>query len=423
SFGINEDTQSNTVQRSDLGMLKLSAKYKPNVNNQLDYDILGRVSKESQDQNFLSSVIGATDQAESTSPYSINQNLNYYYTLDETNIFAVEAQHLLQDEDPFYNAIIENADGSGNTDSYYATASNLGLDVNQANYNVTQDKRVQSNQLDAKVDYWNILNPKSNINFTLGTIYSYQHFTSNLFQTLDSGTQITPVPDDNDGLVNNNIRYSFTDVYLGAHYTLKSGKFTFTPGFSAHAYNVNNSQFGQKYTDNFFRLLPDLDVRLQLKNSENLNFNYRMQTQFTDVTNFARGYVMNRDNSFFAGIAELENAISHNVRLSYFSFNMFNYTNVFAFVNYSKRIDQIRNLTNFESVVRSSTPFNSAYADETLSANGRFQRRFGKLQASINGDFTYSKFNQFIQNNRTVNENYTQTYGTQLRTNFKTAPN
>src|SRR5690606_27376324 len=69
SFGINEDTQSNTVQRSDLGMLKLSAKYKPNVNNQLDYDILGRVSKESQDQNFLSSVIGATDQAESTSPY------------------------------------------------------------------------------------------------------------------------------------------------------------------------------------------------------------------------------------------------------------------------------------------------------------------------------------------------------------------
>src|SRR5690606_30395388 len=103
SFGINEDTQSNTVQRSDLGMLKLSAKYKPNVNNQLDYDILGRVSKESQDQNFLSSVIGATDQAESTSPYSINQNLNYYYTLDETNIFAVEAQHLLQDEDPFYN--------------------------------------------------------------------------------------------------------------------------------------------------------------------------------------------------------------------------------------------------------------------------------------------------------------------------------
>src|SRR5690606_12820328 len=177
------------------------------------------------------------------------------------------------------------------------------------------------------------------------------------------------------------------------------------------------------YTDNFFRLLPDFDMRIQFKQSESLNLNYRMQTQFTDVTNFARGYVMNNYNSFFTGNAELENALSHNLNLSYFSFNMFNYTNVFGSINYSKSIDQIRSLTNFESVIRSSTPFNSAYADETVSANGRFQRRFGKLQASVNGNFTYSKFNQFIQGVRSVNENYTQTYGAELRTNFKTAPN
>ena len=45
-----------------------------------------------------------TVQLEEITPYSINQNINYYYTLNETNIFAFEAQHLLQDEDPFYNA-------------------------------------------------------------------------------------------------------------------------------------------------------------------------------------------------------------------------------------------------------------------------------------------------------------------------------
>ncbi|HLT54386.1 MAG TPA: carboxypeptidase regulatory-like domain-containing protein [Flavobacteriaceae bacterium] len=418
-----EDTESNTVQRSDLGMLKLSAKYKPNASNQLDYDVLGRVSKESQDQAYLSSVIGATDQLEKSSPYSINQNLNYYYTLNDKNIFALEAQHLLQDEDPFYNAVLENADYSGNADSYYNTASNLGLDLSQSVYNMSQEKRVQSNQVDAKIDYWNVLNQKSNLNFTLGTIYSYQHFNSSLFQILDTGTVFEPVPADNDGLVNNDIKYNFTDLYLGVHYTLKSGIFTFTPGFSAHSYSVNNDQFGERYTDNFFRLLPDFDMRIQFKQSESLNLNYRMQTQFTDVTNFARGYVMNNYNSFFTGNAELENALSHNLNLSYFSFNMFNYTNVFGSINYSKSIDQIRSLTNFESVIRSSTPFNSAYADETVSANGRFQRRFGKLQASVNGNFTYSKFNQFIQGVRSVNENYTQTYGAELRTNFKTAPN
>ena len=409
-----EDTQSNTIQNSDLGMLKLSASYKPNTNNQLDYDVLGRLSKESQDQNYFSSVIGATDQLEESSPYSINQNLNYYYTLNENNIFSLEVQHLLQDEDPFYKAIIENADGSGDQDNYYNTATNLGFDLDQMNYNVAEDKRVKSNQLDAKVDYWNVLNQKSNINFTLGTIYSSQKFTSDLFQTLDDATVFNPTPVDNDGLVTNDIRYNFTDVYLGVHYTLKAGIFTLTPGFSAHSYNINNSQFGERYTNNFFKLLPDFDARIQLKKSEQIVLNYRMQTQFTDVTNFARGYVMNNYNSFFYGNPELENALSHNVNLSYFSFNMFNYTNVFAFVNYSKRIDQIRNLTNFESVIRSSSPFNSAYADETLTANGRFQKRFGKVQAGINANFSYSKFNQFIQDIRSVNENYTQTYGAEV---------
>lgn len=412
-----EYTQSNTFQKSDLGTAKLSAKYKPNANNQLDYEILGRLTKESQDQNFVSSVIGATDQFEDVNPFRINQSLNYYYTLNENNIFAFEAQHLLQDEDPFYNAIIEEK-------ANYATiADSLGLDNSQLNYSISQDKRVKTHQLDAKLDYWNILNAKSNINLTLGTIFSNQQFNSNIFQYLDDGSIFDPTPTINNGLDTNDTDYNFTDLYVGLHYRLKSGIFTFTPGVSAHAYATNNTQFGETYTDNFFRLLPDFDMRIQLKKSENINFNYRMQTQFTDVNNFARGLVLNNYNSLFSGNPTLENAVSHNVNLSYFSFNMFNYTNIFGSINYSKRIDQIRNLTNFESVIRINSPFNSGFADETLTAFGSFQRRFGKLQATMRGNFTYSKFNQFIQGVRSVNENYVQTYRPSLRTNFKTAPN
>ena len=412
-----ENTESNTSQSSDLGMLKLSAKYKPNVNNQLDYDILGRFSKESQDQRFFSSVIGDIDQLENTKPYSINQNLDYYYTLNENNIFALEAQHLLQDEDPFYNAIIEeNA-------NYQATGDGLGLDGMQSNYNIAQDKRIRSNQLDAKLDYWNILNLKSNINFTLGTILSNQKFDSEIFQYLDDDSEFDPTPIINDGLDTNNTDYNFSDLYLGVHYRFKTGIFTFTPGFSAHAYSTKNTQFDETYKDNFFKLLPDFNMRMQLKKSEQIILNYRMQTQFTDVTNLARGLVMNNYNSLYYGNEALDNAISHNVNLSYFSFNMFNYTNVFANVNYNKSIDQIRNLTDFESVIRTNSPFNSSFADETLSVNGRFQRRFGKLRASLSGNFNYSKFNQFIQNQRSVNENYSQTYRAELRTNFREAPN
>ena len=420
NFGIpDESTQSNTVQRSDLGMLKLSAKYKPNVNNQLDYDVMGRLSKESQDQDFFSTVNGSIVQLEDASPYSINQNLDYYYTLDDSNIFALNVQHLLQDEDPFYNAILEDKA------NYDGTANNLGLNGAQLNYNIAQDKRIKTNQLDAKLDYFNILNNTSNINLTLGTILSTQKFNSEIFQFLDNGTVFNPTPTINDGLDTNSIKYNFSDIYLGMHYRLKSGIFTFTPGVSAHAYSAKNTQQGITVTDNFFRLLPDVNILMQIKNNEQINLTYGMQTQFTDVSNFAKGLVLNSYNALFAGSPDLESALSHNVSLSYNSFNMFNYTNIFASLNYNKSIDNIRSLSVFEpgSVVRVSSPFNSGFADETASANGRFQRTFGKIRASVNGSFSYSKFNQFIQNTQSVNESFTQNYGTQLRTNFKSAPN
>ncbi|WP_372752343.1 outer membrane beta-barrel protein [Mariniflexile sp.] len=416
----NENKESNTHQSSDLGMLKLSAKYKPNSNNQLDYDVLGRISKESQDQSVFSTQIGTITELEGSSPFSINQNLNYYYTLNATNIFAFEVQHLLQDEDPFYNAILEDKD------NYESTANILGLDASQIDYNLAQDKRVKSNQMDAKLDYWNILNKKSDINFTVGSILSTQKFNSEIFQFLDDDSQFNPTPNTNNGLDVNDIKYNFTDLYIATHYRLKSGIFTFTPGFSAHAYSAKNTQQNTEYTDNFFRLLPDFNMLMQLKKSEQITFNYKMQTQFTDVSQFASGLVLNSYSSLFSGEPDLGSALSHNLNLSYFSFNMFNYTNVYASLNYNKSIDNIRNVlepADANSVIFISSPFNSAFADESASANGRFQRTFGKLRASLNGNLSYSKFNQFINNTRSINESFSQSYTTQLRTNFKTAPN
>ena len=425
TLGIpDETTSSNTQQKSDLGLVKFSAKYKPNANNQLDYDILGRTSKDQQLNGTFSNVVGPIDQFEETNPYKINQNLNYYYTMDEDNIFALSIQHLLQDEDPFYNALLQN-DPTSSADPFDNTAVGLGLDGTQVTYDVNQQKRVKTNQLDAKVDYWNILNKKSDINFTVGTIYSNQQFDSNVFQTLDDGSEVdtnTSIPGVSDV---NDIKYTFSDIYLGAHYRFKTGKFTISPGLSAHAYSAVNDQFNTTTTDNFFRVLPDLNVRVQLKGTENLNLSYKMQTQFTDVNQFAQGLVLNNYNSQFIGNPELESALSHNINLSYFSFNMFNYTNVFAFINYSKNIDNIRNVSEFQpgSVIRTSTPYNSGLEDESLSASGRFQRRFGKLQASVRGTFNYSKFNQFINTQVSENQNYSQNYTTELRSNFRDAPN
>lgn len=428
---LDEATSSNTHQKSDLGLFKLSSSYKPNANNHFDYDIFGRVSKQREYQDFYSSVLQNIDEIQEQNPFSINQNLNYYYTLNDKNIFALEAQHLWQDEDPFYNAALEQT-------SQFKFADFLRLDTNQSEYNVAQDKRVKTNKLDAKLDYWYVLNQKSNINFTFGTLFSKQQFDSEIYQILDNGN--THSLDDAQGDVVNDITYNFSDLYLGLHYRVKTGIFTITPGLSIHNYNTKNIQFNTETKDNFVRVLPDFNTRIQLKKSENINITYRMQTTFTDVNELAEGLVFNNYNSLFQGNRELENSLEHNVNVSYFSFNMFNYTNVFAFVNYSKRVDQIRNQSEFltipnpdypinsdeeflQTTNRISRPFNSNFADETVSANGRFERTFGKIKASLGGNFSYSKFNQFVNNERSVNESFTQSYNTRISTNFKTAPN
>jgi hypothetical protein len=422
-----EQTEQTGRERSDQGLIKLSASYKPNFNNQLDYDVIARTSNDRQSQNVFSSVIGNIDQRDEAMPYSINQNLNYYYTLNENNIFAFEAQNLIRDEDPFYNAVLDNDPNARN--QYDNTANELGLDTTLNTYNIAQNRRIKSNQTDAKLDYYNILNAVSNINLTLGTIISRQKFNSNIFQFLDDGTQFNPTPTINDGLAINDTEYNFSDVYLGVHYRLKSGKFTFSPGFSVHAYGNSNTQFGKTVKDNFLRVLPDFETRIQFKKSEALTLSYDMRNQFTDVTRLAQGLVLNNYNSIESGEPDLQNALSHNASLIYTSFNLFNYTNVFARAAYSSNIDQIRSVIDFDNVIRTSTYFNSNFADENANVSGRVQRTFGKIRASLSTGFNYSKNSQLIRNRITGNfdqlENkaFTQTYTPSIRTNFKIAPN
>jgi len=417
----NERTEQSNTELSNQGLLKLSASYKPNFNNQFDYDILTRVSNDSQKQNSFSSVLGNTNQVDEITPYNINQNFSYYFTLDEDNIFAFEAQHVLKNENPFYNVTIDN--NPDNSDPFDITAESIGLNTSLSNYNLGQEKQIESNQLDAKLDYYHIINPKSNINFTLGTIQSHQQFNSNIFQFLNQSIKFEPTPRFNDGLAINDTEYNFSDLYMGVHYRFRKGKFTVTPGFSIHAYGNRNIQFGKEIEDKFIRFLPDFETRIQIKKGESLTLNYNMRNQFTDVTRLARGLLINSYNSIQYGTPDLQNALSHNVSLLYSSFNLFNYTNVFARVAYAKNIDQIRSLTDFESVIRTSTFFNSNFADENFNVFGRIQRTFGKIRAGLNSSFNYSKINQFIQGQQSLNEGFTQTYTPEIRTNFRVAPN
>lgn len=406
-----ESTTSNTDQTIHLGLAKLSAKYKPNEDFQLDYDALLKQSDDTEEVDVLS-ISSITDQiaeVKKQKPLSVNQNLNIYYTLNEKNIFAVEAQHLYQDEDPFYEAVR----------SEFAFVDIFPVDENQNVYNINQAKNIVTNKVDAKVDYYRVLGNKSNINLTLGTTQSNQNFNSSIYQILDNEETLNM----NGDAFGNEVAFHVSDVYAGLHYKVISGIFTFNPGVTLHQFNVKNEQLGTVVEDNLTSLLPDLYINAQLKKSENIRFNYRVTRSFTDVSNFAQGYVLNNYNSLYSGNRDLESALNHNVSLNFFSFNMFNFTNIFANIAYTKRIDALKSGVDIIGINRVSSTINSNFEDESLTASGKYERTFGKIKASIQGNLGWSTTNNLVDNQQRTSNSLTQNYTTALSTNFKNAPN
>ncbi|MGB5941748.1 MAG: carboxypeptidase-like regulatory domain-containing protein [Leeuwenhoekiella sp.] len=422
--GATENRSDNSTQRNRLAMGKFSGVYKPNARLQMDYDLIARASDQSEFGDLLSVVTDSTitsnpiTEIKDNQPYSINQNLNAYYTLSEKHIFAGYAQHLLQQDDPLYNAIV----------TLQPFAQTIPLDMNQSNFDINQDKLLKSSKFDSRIDYYYIINDKSNINFSVGTTLSRQDFNTSIFQRLDNGS----ILDFNQDQLANDVRYNFSDYFVGAHYKFKEGLFTFTPGVTLHSYQVKTVQQNVETKDSPILLLPDLFAIAELKKSESIRFNYRMTADFSDVNNFAEGFVFNNYNRLNGGNALLQNGIFHNVSLNYFNFNMFNFTNINGGVSYNRRVDAIKTRTLIDQINQVSIPINSAEVDETFSANGRFQKTFKKFKANLSANVNYSDlFN--IVNTRNGNtdtaevyrnsQSFTQTYRGSLETNFKNAPN
>ena len=413
-----QKTSDYIIQDNEQQLYKFTTAYNPNDRLQTEYNILIKSSSdiENTELSSSSSRAGASNfdnedinVFKTQKPSSINQELKAYYTLNEDHIFSFEAQHLSQDEDPFYQAI----------KTIQPFKSIIPLDTNQSNFNINQFRNTHTDKIEGKLDYYYILTPKSNLNLTLGITDVNQKFNSNIFQILDNKSQT----EFNEEVLVNDVNFNFTDAYFSFRYRFISGIFTFDPGFTVHSYKTNNTQLGVMSSDSFYDIRPNFDIFMKFKDAESLRFNYRLITQFTDVNNLAKGYVFNNYNSFSQGNPTLEAAKVNNFSLNYRSINIFTFTNIFARLNYTKRSNSIQNKTTIAGINRVSSVENSNIPRESYSAFGRIDKRFKNFRAGFNMNFNYSDFNNIVNGASTKSINFTQSYRATLATNFKDKPN
>ncbi len=389
-FGVEQTIESDenianqAKQGNTLGLLKLSANYKPNTNFQLDYDVIIKGSsleeKNSIDriifnplsnQNTESAIISNKDEE----PISINQNANIYYTLNDKNIFSFAGQFLYEKNNPLYNTF-------ANDNPFNAIINTL----NNTNVDLSQNKKITTSKLDATVDYYYILNNKSNLNFTLGSSITSQHLDSNIFETL-ADNSINNFTESN---LINDVDFNFSDIFLGVHYKLQTGKFIVTPGVSLHQYTSKNEQLSNTVKNTPTKLLPDVTIKFNMKRSESLNFNYGITTNFTDINNLTEGVLYNSYNSISRGNSNLENALYHNYSLRYLNFNTFSFTNIRASISYNKKYDVIKNASQLIGVDRINSLFNLNDPEDILSTNASISKRYGKYKLSLSGNYSLS---------------------------------
>jgi len=411
-----ENTSEFSLQENELELYKFSLEYEPSEVFQMEYNILSNKSNQ-YENNDLTSMYGREnnrqrenlDITRSQKPKSLNQEFKLYLTLADDHIISFEAQHLDQEENPFNRAIRDRN----------PFISLIPFNSNQNNYDITQERLIHTKKLEAKLDYFYILNNSSNLNLTFGITDVNQNFDSSFFQILDNGSQL----DFNDIIFNNDVIFDFSDAYIALNYKLRTGIFTFDPGVTIHFYGTKNTQLGSTFERNISDIRPNLRVNLQFKKSESLRFTFRKNTQFTDINNLSEGYIFGNYNSIFQGNRELESALLNTYNLNYRSINQFTFTNIFANASYSKRSNSIQSRANIVGInaVRSST--NSIFPRETYSVNGRIDKRFKNMKLNFSTRYNFSEFTNVINDQLNKSESLTQNYSASIETSFRDKPN
>lgn len=432
-----ENRKNRTDSRNNAFISKLGSKYKANDNFQLDYDVFFRKNDQQDVDNsqsdFSSSANGTPFNSSNTviafqkqAPASFNQSLNLFYTQNPKSTWVIEMQHQYEDEDPFYNPqlSVNPYQNSSSQDPNDPSA----VFVNESSLNIEQSRFVKTNKFDAKVDYYYQITNKSIFNVTAGNTNAFQSYNSSILQILQNNT-INPVEED---AYNNDVRYSFNDVFLGLHYKFIAGKFTFNPGFSIHQYKTNNTQFGNPFQLNFSRFLPDMFARWDLKKSENLTYNFNVKNGFNDVNSLVEGYIFTNFNSIARGNAQLENSLITSHRLSYSKYNLYNFTTIFGNVAYTTTKNPVVNGILFQSIYSTSDRLNLDAENENLNGNLFYSKSFRKYY-KVTGGVNASWNKNFVLNRRSLNgntqefiqgiENVNHSYNLALATQFKKYPN
>ena len=406
---IQENISNESNQHSRLGIVKLATKYEPSDNFQWDYDVIYKNSDQRENDTKLSDINGEISTTNNQIPESLNQTSSFYYTINDKHVLSANAGYLWEKDAPIYQA---------QSDSIFFKTTDLLLMQEDDWYDLSQTKAINTNKLDVNLDYFYILNNISNLNFTLGNTFTHQTLNSDVFQHLTDNSDYYFNP----YVFKNAADFKFNDLFLALHYNLKYNKLEITPGLSVHNFSLNDTQFEDENSQSLQKVLPDFLAEYNFKKTRSARFKYAMTQEFSDISKFAQGILLNSYRSLSMGNRSIDASLYHTLNLSYFDFNMFNHTDMHASATYTKSLDPLKTTSVLYNTDYVSSPINMENPDESLSLNTHFGKKFKRIDFRANANWSHNKSYSIVDEEETMSKSFNQNYQLSLNTRFLKGP-
>ena len=405
-----ENTRDNSVF---FTLNKLKLRYQPDAQTYVSYDATFKSSSGNAKQHIISQTAEDTDNIQTLQePKStdFNQYLNYNKQFSYKHTSTITAQYSYHKSDnlndwlfdmPVFSALIPFIDeGEG--------------------YNLLQNTSYRSNE--ARVDlkhYW-VVNNLNHLYPKAGVRLLNQDYGSADYQRLGDGT----TNDFQDSGFNNELDFRLVEAYAGLEYKVKKGDLILKPSLTYHLYHWQADQFDQEQVStNKGVLLPAFMARYEFASSENLTFNYNLQSSFSNAPDYANRLRLINFNQLFRGNESLENEIAHAFSLRYYKFNMYRGLFIHGNLGYTRRMSAVRSSSIIEGIDQINTLIYTETPEDSYSATASLAKQVRRLKFTLSGNARILEYERLINNESTDfrSQNYSYTFKTETR--FKDLPN
>lgn len=405
-----ENQLQNSDNRTTLGIGNIKLDYSPNKKEKWYYN----AQLQSSTNDFNSTINSIT-----------NLNTNTFETISTADNVSVKQYiewHKSYNDKHTTTFVVNQAYENNRPENLWFTdqpflAGLLPLE-DDTTYTINQIKKIKNNSIDALFKHYWIINNFNHLYAVVGNNLGNANFQTSEKQTLTDGN----INDFSTAGFGNDVDYLLNDAYVGMEYKFKISKWTNKPGLYFHWFQLKTQQIDGDYSLSKTLFQPQWNSEFEFNKSESLNFNYRLENNFPEVSQVANRFTLQNYNAVFKGNALLENERYHSASLRYSKINMYRGIMLNAMASFNKKVRTTRNVIELDGINQFNTPILTDNPETNYRFYGSVSKKIYRFTLKLNSSLSWFNYIQVLNDVATTNNRNNQNIGASVKTSYKKWP-